>query len=910
MNEEQKVERTAPLMPKKFGAIYYSALGLALVLLLIFSFVTYYFAGASVSTSVDVNAAHANAVALARTERNTYAKNTLSSAVEQIDGWLSGIDGLTRVTATKSDGTVDKEDGEDQKITAALADGSTYTVQDFEALDYTLDLDTVGDMTHGDYAGYEANILASRQVKNFIVTIPGSGDDAVLFMTHYDSAPGSVGASSASAVAAMIGTVEALVSEDIKPINDLVFVITEGRYESSVGAYAFRNQFEGFDKVCSRVKAAFNFDAITAGGALTLIQSSEGDSGIMSGYLMSGASVRTDSSVASLMDGDLTSDFDIFYDFANGSWRVPALNFMTTAGSVTAGSSGDNTENVGENVTAQYASAMDNLARHFGFADLDGMAAGAESATATYLGAGFGMHGVAVYVIAALLVVLLIGTLVVGAKKKAFGLENTFKGAAGVLISLALSLGAFFIAYFLIGLLTVAFGAASMNMLFTAHLLTPAVLLPAILFAAVVQCGIFPIAKRGLKVKAGDCVRGGAVLQILTAAVFGFVNPSGALPFIIIAIGNVAVMLASALLKDLFRAKFGFGMERLFLYTVPAIFGLPLLIQATMVVSNLFATISMPFMLVAIAMLLTSITPYFDYLQPVLADAFYKLPKHTVPVVEVVSEEREDAAKKGKFETVTETKVVRRKVAWNYHNWFGVTVLTVLTVIALLIGAPVSSAVNISGPNNFVSGYDFRMNSTTDSIFDDSVVCYVDGSVSGSGRYYWLIKDENVYQSIKGLAGYDYWEWTYDDNLGAYKKEVATEAMPSFSSKLFDKSTETEGKTVIDVSPTYVASSQVRMRLSNLRAGDKITVIKNDDTDYVLTVSNPASYVTLELPYGYGNCTIEIETSSSSILVDGYEYSNSPVALNLAYEHYADMEEYFATLGKELGIGFMLRGTA
>lgn len=909
MNEEQNIVQTSPRMPKKFGAIYYSALGLALVLLLIFSFVTYYFAGASVSTSVDVNAAHANAVTLASAERNTYTKNTISSAVTKIDGWLADIDGLTRVDSVKSDNTVDKDDGEDQKITAALAAGPTYTVQDFEALDYTIDLDTVADMTRDEDAK-ESNIIASRQVKNFIVVIPGSGNDAALFMTHYDSAPGSVGASSASAVAAMIGTIETLISENVTPVNDLVFVITEGRYESSVGAYAFKNQFEGFDRVFSRVKAAFNFDAITAGGALTLVQSSEGDSGIMSGYLASGASVRTDSSVTALMDGSMSSDFDIFYDYANETWRVPALNFMTTAGGYTAGSSDDNTENVSESVTAQYASAMDKLARYFGGADLNGMRSGAESASATYLGAGFGMHGAAVYVLSALILVLLVGTLVVGSRRKAFGIENTLKGAVGVIITLALSLGAFFIAYFLIGLLTVAFGAASMNMLFTAHLLTPAVLLPSVLFAAAVQCGMFPIAKRGLKVKAGDCVRGGAALQILAAAVFGFAAPYGALPYIVIAIGNLAVLIVSTIFKDAFRMKFGFGMERLFLFTVPAIFGLPFLIQATLSVGNLFATISMPFMLVAVALLLTSITPYFDYLQPVLADAFYKLPKHTIPVVEVVSEEREDEIKKGKFHTVTETKVVRRQVSWNYHNWFGVTVLTVIMIIALLIGAPVSSAANISGSNNFVSGYDFRMDATTDTIFDDSVVCYVDGSVSGAGRYYWLIKDENVYQSIKGLDGYDYWEWTYDDNLGAYKKEVSTEAMPSYSTSLFDKNTETEGKTVINVNPTYATSSQIRMSLNNLRTGDKITVIKNDDTDYVLTVSNPASYVTVELPYGYGNCTIEIETASSSILVEGYEYADDPVALNLAYEHYAEMEEYFRSLGKELGVGFMLRATA
>ena len=920
MKEEQNVGKTAARVPKTFGAVYYTVLAVVCAVLLIFSFVTYYFSGASVSTSVDAEAAHTDyAAVLAAGERNQYA-GTTNDAVGTIRGFLSSVEGLTYVAAEKANDAADKT-SDDQKITASVYnDSPTFTVQDFEMLDLTVDLDTVSDMTDEDDAGKEGFIYASRQVKNFVVIVPGTGEgtrDAVLFMTHYDSNSGSVGASSASSVAAMIAVIDEIVTGGREYTNDLVFVITDGRYEDSVGAYAFKNQFVGFDNVWSRVSVAFNFDAITAGGALTIVQTTDGDSDVMSGYLASSASVRTDSSVAALMeDGGLTSDFDIFYNKQSETWTVPALNFMTTAGAVDAGTKYDTLDNVTSSVTAQYASAMEGLADYFGNADISAMGAGLESASATYLGAGVGVPGAAVYVLAAVVLVLIAVNMFAALKKKAFGPEAALKGAGGVLLALALSLAAYFAVYFIIGLLAVAFGPVTMNMLVGAHLLTPAILVPAIVFAAAVQFGLFPAIKRGFKIKAGDCVRGGALLQMLTAAVFGFVFPAGSLAYLFIAVANGVVMLVNTLLKDTFRRKCGFGIERLFLYTIPAMFGLPFLIQVTLMIGNMFATVAMPFLLVSIALLLSSITPYFDYLQPVLSDAFYKLPKHTIPVVETVVEDREDAVKKGKFETVSETRVVSRKVSWNYHNWFGVTVLLVIAVVAMLIAAPVSAKINATESVNYLQSYDYRQTDIADSIYDDAVVCYIDASTSSTSRYSWLIKDEAVYQTLKYLDGYDYWEWTWDETFGAYRMNVNTSSMPSYNTEpgLFTRNTVEGTGYTIDVNPTYSSNSQVKMTLSGLAAGDTITVSKNGEDDFSLTFDSPASDVEVALPYGYGACTITVETSASSITVSGYEYcksydyNNMPYALNYAYEQFSDMHEFFYDLGKEIKVGVIIRG--
>lgn len=919
MIEEQNVKKARSPVPKAFAGIYYSVLAVVAALLLIFSFVTYFYAPASMNTSVNAAEVHDSyAKVLAADERNTFTEGTgttADAAVTKIDGWLSQIDGLTRVNARKAVQTATNT-GTQQKVTATLSAGATYTLMDLSQsdIDFNLDADTVADMSAD--ASKEDLVYAARQVKNFVVVIPAAEHSATtqaaLFMTHYDSNAGSVGASSAAAVAAMIGTIDKLVESNATFTNDLVFVITEGRYEHSVGAYAFKNQFVGFDDVYSRVGAAFNFDALTAGGALTMVQTSDADSGIVAGYLASGASVRTDSSVAALMDEQIASDFDIFRDKVNDDFAVPCLNFMTTAGAYDAGTAYDDLNNVSADVTAQYASAMESLAKYFGNADITakGLETPADGATYTYLGMSAGTRGAVVYVLAALLLLLLAGNIVLAAKKKTFGVQNAFKGMGGVALTLAVSLAAFFAVYFIIGLLSVAFGAITMEMLVTAHLLDAAVLVPAILFAAAVSCGLYPAVKRAFKIKAADCVRGGAILQMLVAICFGFIFPPAALPFLIIGLANGAVMLLSSLLKKVFKNKFGFGVERLFLYTLPAMFGLPFLIQATLTINNLFPVVTLPFLLLAFSLLLAAITPYFDYLQPVLTDAFEKLPKHVVPVVETIVEEREDPAKKGKFETVTETKVVKHKVAWQYHNWFGVTVLTVLTIIALLVLAPVGATVNTSPGRNMTTDYDYTYSLATDALYDNAVVCYVDGSVSSTSRFSWLVKDEAVYQTLRYLDGYDYWEWTRDDKFGAYKKTVSAASMPA-AADLFAKES-VDGGYEIKVSPTYATASQVKMKINGIKAGDKVTVSKDEssDAEFTLTFDAPADYIDFVLPFGYGKCTVKVETSSSSLIVTGYEYYDArtdiPGMFGDAYTEYYRMAKFFSDQGKTLKAAFVL----
>lgn len=910
-----------------FGKVYYPLLAIVAVLLLVFSFVTYYYVGASKSTDVDLTVASSRAEELSF-ERNSYTLGTGSSAeeaAELISGWINDIDGITETTARRKDETVSKTDNAELDITAdfATVDGkpvATFVQQDFAipTIDYVIDRDTVADMTGEDYAGQEGLIYAGRQVNNLIVVIPGTVTrnakseseygDAVLFMTHYDSNSSSVGGSGASAVAAMLGTIETVLESEAEYENDLVFLISDGRYEQSVGAYAFKNQFVGFGNIYGRIGAAFNFDSLTADGSLTIVGTSDNDSGIMGAYLASAASVRTDSSADALLQDKISSDFDIFYDKLSETWQIPAINFMTTGGSVDAGTAYDTYEKASSSdVIAQYASAMQALAEYFGNCDVDTLGAATSASSYTYLGLSGVASGGAVYTMSALLLVLLAVAVGLAVKFKAFGIVNALKGIGGVALTAAFSLAAFAAAYFLLGSLAAAFGVVTMRMLTSAHFLTPALVVPAMLFAAAVSCGLYPLIKKGFRIKAADCVRGGAFLFIVIAIFFGFALPAMSLPYLIIGLALVFTSILNILLKKPFRSKFGFGIERLFLYTIPMMFALPFAVQAIMMVGNLIATFSVIFLMLNVTLLLSSITPYFDYLQPALTDAFEKLPKHTVPVIETVVEDVEDISKKGKFETVTETKVVKHKVAWRYHNWFGVLVLCLVTLVASLVSTSIGAYANTNLTLNRTMDYDYSDSVIYESIYDDSVVCYIDTSSGTASTYYWLIKDEAVYRNLKYCDGYDYWEWTWDDNLGAYKMAVTPSAMPSYSPDLWAEAEDAaSGTKQYNVTPSDESVTQVVMTIRGVKTGDVIQVSKDGAVDYSLKFTAAADTAEVVLPYGYGSCTVTV-TTASSLTVSAYEYGTSDNLIsNEAQDRYYTMKEFMkTTYGYDLGFGFI-----
>lgn len=61
------------------------------------------------------------------------------------------------------------------------------------------------------------------------------------------------------------------------------------------------------------------------------------------------------------------------------------------------------------------------------------------------------------------------------------------------------------------------------------------------------------------------------------------------------------------------------------------------------------------------------------------------LPMRTIRVERVVTEKIEDAAKKGKFTEVTHAKVFKEKVTRTYSNALGITLVSFLGVVAIVL---------------------------------------------------------------------------------------------------------------------------------------------------------------------------------------------------------------------------------
>ena len=890
---------------RKSGAglkIYYIMLTIVTAVILVLSFASYYFFTPSGFTSVDSNEVSANAVTLSGYQRNALEEGNYyeinnsgyAKTINEIDGMLGSVNGLTKVLSRRASEAVDKT-AAIQKITATLGAGPTYTIQDFSQsnIDYTLDrasFKAMGDDL--EYLGRE-NKLYSRQIKNFIIDIPGESvdSDAVLLMTHFDSEIGSYGATGAAGVAAMIGTIKSIVESNTTFKNELVFVITDGRYENSIGAYAFRYQFSGFNNVNSRIKAAINFDAITAGGSLALVQSSlpnmEVPGDIIGEISNSFSGIRNDTLVPQFLDKSFRADSKIFYDYSQDLWTVPSADIMTVAGTYKAGSQYDTIDNIDiDNICMQYSVAMEAIANHFGNIDLPlgGLVLGSGN---TWLGLGLSVSGLWMIILAVLLLLLSIGSIVIGTKSGVINPIELVKGIGLVLLAALGAAGIEYGLYFLISLLVSAFGGYTMNQVFTSSVVSPLVIIPALLLNVALSFGFYTIFKRLLHIKAKDCVRGASYLVSIAGIFMGFAFSRMAFALVIVGIVYNIITIVISLLKKTDVQNLG----KLFLYFAATVLFLPFAIQALLTICNFYAAVYLPLMLMPISIMLATITPYFSKLTPALEDLFEKLPKHTIVVQREVVTRVEDEAKKGKFEEVKQTVVENEKVAWKYHTWFGVTALSTIALVAIIICQTISAFAMPIGVNSTYSYSDLN-NGIEHTIYDDAIVCT---RTVGFSSYKWTIRDDAVYRRLRYLKGYEYWEWKYDETKNEYTRTINTGNAPSANTVLTLESV--DGVHSLEVTPEMGNASQVFLTFINLARDNSILVEKDGETYFSYSIDNPAKECKLALPYGFGNCKVTIK-SDSSITIKSSEYITSENAINNdAYERIEDMRNYFSGIG-------------
>lgn len=122
------------------------------------------------------------------------------------------------------------------------------------------------------------------QVRNIMTRIEGTGaegDKALLFSAHYDSAPGSPGASDDGAgVAVLLESMRALVGGD-RLTRDIIFLFTDAEELGTYGAKAFTAEHPWSKEVA----AAFNFEARGTTGAAIMFETGEEDGWLVREFL-------------------------------------------------------------------------------------------------------------------------------------------------------------------------------------------------------------------------------------------------------------------------------------------------------------------------------------------------------------------------------------------------------------------------------------------------------------------------------------------------------------------------------------------------------------------------------------------------------------------------------------------------
>lgn len=731
----------------------------------------------------------------------------------------------------------------------------------------------------------DGTYYVNRTVNNLIVAIPGSDTaakyadpeneqlsygDVIMFTARYDSSTLNDGAANAAVVANMIEVINAAVNRETKYKNDLLFVFTSGGEEGALGAYAFKYQFKGFDDICSRVKLAFNFDAVGGTGALIMSEATADGAALVSAYADFGGKSYSSSLYSSVFAAEnKITDFDIYDDIA-------AYDFVTL-NDENSGTAFDTTDNLDAGVVNAFGNMMNKAVSYFGDKALGDFAAGNAAGFFNYLGATIWYADFVSYVIAAIIILLVAAIVFFAIKKKSVNFVKAGMGAAVQLLTMLATLGCLYVAYLIVTLLLTGFEVINIHAIATVVTANVGLLVSSIILAFALSVIFYIIFKKVFAVRATDVVRGNALLIALLAVVFCFAAPEVSYLFFVVAVLQLAVMLVTALIKDKFKEKFGFDMERLFLYVIPVILMMPVLCGELYLASAVTPAVLLPLYLMMFTLYGGAIMPYADYLKRPLGKLAAALPMRTVRVQRVVTEKIEDAAKKGKFTEVTHAKVFKEKVTRTYSNALGITLVSFLGVVAIVLFTAFGGGFG-SGVSSNYSYYD--------EIYKDALVYVCDDDVETLEVY-----DLDAYKYIARYV--DGFSW--DAGKGAYVR-TDTAGGIGLTTKL-SVTADSANSRLLTVNTSETGTSQITVTLSGFTAGsiDKVTFTLEGgkEVEYDLT-SQSSEVLTFILPYAESSgFTFEIEGEAESVDVS-VEQRGSNIQLANNYSVFSVLREAYS----------------
>ncbi len=817
---------------KLFKRIYYPVFGVLLVCALVMGFVDAAVGGAGKTDSELVSAAKAHIETVGAYSRDSFNPTGKTSVSDYILNTLTS-GGFSRATATTGDDGISTAnivsrtpEGETEARYAATVTRVTSTVSD----------DTLAAMDSDKYVG--------REVTNIIAYVPGtdtlsgSNGQVLLVTARYDAVPGSENASAAAPLSVMLELAKQTASASYK--NDIVFLFADGGTEDDIGVYVFANQFAGFNSVTERIALTGDFEPLGTGSTVTLYS---GDNAAVLGKYAAVNKSGFMSSAVNLLLG---------VESAGAAFDAPSVSVGANG---VANAAGDTFAALSDSDIKLQAGVMSRFIAAYGSEDLAALNSSDGAVFFSYLNFITVVYPKFVsYILGAIIIVLMAAVIAVNARKKAFGLGRSAAGLFVQAITLVASVLSMFIAYYVIALLAAGFGAFNIHSINSLLFSNVGVLIGAMLLSFALSAAFNTVLKKTFFIKAPDVVRGNVWLWSILGAVLSFAVPQFAYLFAFGAILELIVMLAVTCVKDKYRAKFSSDIERLFLYVVPLIFVMPVAVSFIYAASVSFGLIFLPVIMGLFVLMSGFATPYASYLTPVLDRVAKKLPKRKIRVERVFEEEKIDPAKPGKKgEIVQVRKTVTEKTDWNYHNWIGITAVSVLSCVIILLSSVFGGSVTANAGSRF-TGHDV--------IYDNAVVYLWTKTDSGVEKQV-VIKDTDAYAYLSRALT----DFSWDASRKAYVKTVYGDDIVTTEPTIaFDSGTYT-------FTPYDSNRSAVKLTITGASAVTSFKFVPNGDSDEEYEVTNEGEdTVTVYLPYGYGTFTMTTVGTDSQLEVKYVEY--------------------------------------
>lgn len=855
-------------MSKIFKLVYYPVLAVFVLLMMIFSIIdgVYGYKPKAYSSSyyTEVNK-HIDT--LSSTSRSLMSQGGSSEASNYIFSTLSKF-GFNPVDEKKSgdDEDIDKKDGIITTVTewADVANVAAPTVTKMtSALDRSLQQKL-------DVSSY----LVGAKITNVIAAVPsvktrrGETSGAVIMTVRYDTRTDSVGAAeNAAFVANVMQSLIELNPAAVELENDLVVVFTED-LDDAYGASAFMTAFDGLGDVVSRATVGINLDAYGNSGTLALTDAS----GAGLDYINSYSKVSGNAFNSSIVHGSIADGFKLGNAVASFG-DIPAIQVAVVGGLDNSQSVLDTKGELSQSIVYQQAEFVKEYIETFAGKGAKASAeSGKELVFFSYLDGGtVAYNSTASYVIGALILALVAATVTAIAIKKAFSVKKLFIALGVELLVIASTLVAMFGAYFLVTLMLTGFGVLPIHSIVSLRYFNVGIFIAAMVISLASAFGFTILYKKLFKVTASDTARGTAVLFGIVGALMSFAAP--AYSYVVSWLGMLltATLLVSACFKTMFKNRFGFGMDRLFLYAVPVAICMPLVMSALAMLTVLQPLYMLPVSMTLFTAMLGIAVPYLDRTKDLFDKVAKKLPMRTIRVQRTVTEKVEDRAKKGKFTEKTFKRIDKEKVAVNYKNYFGVSVIAVIGVVIALFsgGFGMDFGQTLTAPHTYY-----------EAIYNDALVYEWETGSDGVTTQRIVVDDLSAYKYIR----YAVTDLEWDGETSRYSKTVNYNV-----SDIIPKQPQiTRSDKKYSISTFDGPRSSVTVTLPSARSVTRITIKNSRDDEFVYDFSGEQKIV-LRLPYGFGDFTMDVEGGAPTLI----EYEEQrPVASSGSDNALANVDEW------------------